>query len=173
MMLTSMLERQQEENLRQQFTLSAEEKDRLSRPINGFDSHCYLDRTVRVLNLQTSSLQAICNQVPAEESYKIQLTGCVGVFCDPDTIPSAVQLSNWIEQGVVPVLGIHPKYSISDRQLHRFGVLLDQGSHRPEKYLNLEGFLEKSLKIKSALKSTGKSLKSLEKSLNSTIFCRT
>ena len=33
------------------------------------------------------------------------------------------------------------------------------GSHRLEKYLNLEGFLEKSLKIKSALKSTGKSLK--------------
>ena len=42
-----------------------------------------------------------------------------------------------------------------------------------EKYLNLEGFLEKSLKIKSAMKNTGKSLKSLEKSLNSTIFCRT
>ena len=41
------------------------------------------------------------------------------------------------------------------------------------KYLNLEGFFEKSLKMKSALKSTGKSLKSLEKSLNSTIFCRT
>ena len=37
-----------------------------------------------------------------------------------------------------------------------------QGSHRLEKYLNLEGFLEKALKIKSALKSTGKSLKSLE-----------
>ena len=36
-----------------------------------------------------------------------------------------------------------------------------------EKYLNLEGFLEKSLKIKSALKNTGKSVKSLEKSLNS------
>ena len=48
-----------------------------------------------------------------------------------------------------------------------------QGSHRLEKYLNLEGFLEKSLKIKSALKSTGDSLKSLEKSLNSSIFCRT
>ena len=28
-----------------------------------------------------------------------------------------------------------------------------------KKYLNLEGFLEKSLEIKSALKSTGKSLK--------------
>ena len=48
-----------------------------------------------------------------------------------------------------------------------------QGSQRLEKYLNLEGFLEKSLKIKSALKSTGKSLKGLEKSLNSSIFCRT
>ena len=47
-----------------------------------------------------------------------------------------------------------------------------QGSHRLEKYFNLEGFLEKSLKVKSALKSTGKSLKSLEKPLNSTIFCR-
>ena len=48
-----------------------------------------------------------------------------------------------------------------------------QGSHRLEKYLNLEGFLEKSLKIRYALKSTEKSLKGLEKSLNSSIFCRT
>ena len=51
-------------------------------------------------------------------------------------------------------------------------MVILQGSHRLEKYLNVEGFLEKSLKIKSALKSTGKSLKSLEKSLNSTIYCR-
>ena len=42
------------------------------------------------------------------------------------------------------------------------------GLHRLEKYLNLEGFLENSLEIKSALKSTGKLLKSLEKSSN---FC--
>ena len=41
-----------------------------------------------------------------------------------------------------------------------------------KKYLNLEGFFEKSLKIKSALKSTGKSCIGLEKSLNSFIFCR-
>ena len=32
---------------------------------------------------------------------------------------------------------------------------LSQGSHMLEKYLNLEGFLEKSLKIKYTLKSTG------------------
>ena len=40
-----------------------------------------------------------------------------------------------------------------------------QGSHRLEKSLNLEGFLEKSLKNKHALKSTGKSIKGLEKVL--------
>ena len=45
--------------------------------------------------------------------------------------------------------------------------------NRVEKYLNWEGLLEKSLKIKSALKSTLKSLRGLEKSLNSNIFFRT
>ena len=54
-------------------------------------------------------------------------------------------------------------------QVLRFITYSYQGSLRLEKYLNLEGFLEK---IKCALKSTGKSLKSLEKSLNCTIFCR-
>ena len=49
--------------------------------------------------------------------------------------------------------------------------MVSHGSHRLEKYLNLEGFLEKYLKNKSALKSTGKSVKGLEKSLNFTI-CR-
>ena len=44
--------------------------------------------------------------------------------------------------------------------------MISQGSHRLEKYLNLEGFLEKSLKIKSALKSTGKFFKVLEKSFS-------
>ena len=48
-----------------------------------------------------------------------------------------------------------------------------QGSHRLEKFLNLKGLLEKSLKIKSALKSTEKSLKGLEKCLNATIYDRT
>ena len=41
-----------------------------------------------------------------------------------------------------------------------------QASHRLEKYLNIQESLEKSLKIKFALKSTRKTLKDLEKSLN-------
>ena len=52
-------------------------------------------------------------------------------------------------------------------------AVLCKGLHRLETYLHLEGFLEKSLKIKYAWKSTGKSLKCLEKPLNSSIFCRT
>ena len=40
-----------------------------------------------------------------------------------------------------------------------------QGSHRLEKYLNIQDCLEKSLKIKIALKSTSKTHKGLEKSL--------
>ena len=47
-----------------------------------------------------------------------------------------------------------------------------QGSQWLEKYLIIEGFLEKYLKIKSTLKSSGKSLKGLEKYQNSTILCR-
>ena len=47
------------------------------------------------------------------------------------------------------------------KRIHKRITVCYQGWHRLEKYLNLEGFLEKSLKIKSALKSTGKSLQSL------------
>ena len=78
----------------------------------------------------------------------------------------------------------------SDQDLHRFHLRLkymfitgiccrftgyreDSVTHRLEKYLNLESFLEKSLKTKYALKSTGKSLKGIEMSLNSSIFLRT
>ena len=52
------------------------------------------------------------------------------------------------------------------------GSFYFQGLNRLEKYLNFEGFLEKSLKL-NVLKSTGKALKSLEKSLNAVLFCRT
>ena len=49
---------------------------------------------------------------------------------------------------------------------------LFQGWHRLEKYLNVQDCLEKSLKIQFALKSTGKTLQGLEKSLSYTIYWR-
>ena len=67
---------------------------------------------------------------------------------------------------------LHISLTITELRNYTCILRYSQGSRRLEKYLNLEGFLEKSLKIKPTL-STGKSLKSLEKSLNSTIFCRT
>ena len=51
-------------------------------------------------------------------------------------------------------------------------LTLKQGSHRLEKVLNIQDCLEKSLKIKFALKSTGKTLKGLEKSVYLTIYRR-
>ena len=56
--------------------------------------------------------------------------------------------------------------------LQRLSADNKQGSHRLEKYLNIQGCLEKSLKIKFALKSTWKTLKTLEKSLNFTLYRR-
>ena len=69
---------------------------------------------------------------------------------------------------VLSSVDFYSKFCLSSPIVVRLFPL--QGSHRLERYLNLESFLEKYLKIKSALKSTGKSLKSLEKSLNSTFF---
>ena len=63
-------------------------------------------------------------------------------------------------------------HSISTAIVFKLLFRFDQGSHRLEKYFDIEGFLEKSSKTKSALKSTGVSLQGLEKSLNFTIFCR-
>ena len=62
------------------------------------------------------------------------------------------------------IIFFHAKvdFVVCFRYLVNLSTFLIQGSHRLEKYLNLEGFLEKSLKIKSALKSTGKSLKALK-----------
>ena len=81
---------------------------------------------------------------------------------------------NIISRTASPNQSVNPSPAIHDT-CRLFSLLFTywQGSHRLEKYLNLEGFLEKSLKIKSTLKSTGKSLKSLERALNSSFFCRT
>ena len=91
--------------------------------------------------------------------------------------------NNFCDEGQVPIFRYFEAWAQLKVSLNRLqkpgsnlgvnGLSTTQGSHRLEKYLNLEGFLEKSLKNKPALKNTGKSLKSLEKSLNSTILCRT
>ena len=52
-----------------------------------------------------------------------------------------------------PVLPAKPQPLPTDKDTEEISKFHHkQGSHRLEKYMNLEGFLEKSLKIKSALK---------------------
>ena len=58
------------------------------------------------------------------------------------------------------------------KQLPSHLAIVNQDSHRLEKYLNIQDCLEKSLKINFALKSTCKTLKGLEKSLNFTFYRR-
>ena len=48
--------------------------------------------------------------------------------------------------------------TVLDHEVYYKGTELQQVSHRLEKYLNTKGFLEKSLKMKYALKSTEESL---------------
>ena len=78
----------------------------------------------------------------------------------------------WLGELTVPPLTWDVKQQNKQTKLLVVYKHCNQGSHRLEKYLNLESFLENSLKIKYAIKSTGKSGKGLEKSLNSSIFCR-
>ena len=55
------------------------------------------------------SLQAVCDAHPAEERFEVQVTGCVGVFCEADTHPMPAELATWVEHGVAPVIGVNPR----------------------------------------------------------------
>ena len=126
-MLVSMLETNQQLSLRQQFELSAEEKDSLPQPQGGFDSYCHLDRLMRVCSLRPS-LRAKLWCSSNQEWFEVQLTGSAGVFCYQDTNPSPSELTTWDEQGVAPVIGVHPRHTVNDRVMLCLGDLLD----RPE-----------------------------------------
>ena len=88
-------------------------------------------------------------------------------------LASLINHLNWKLLIFVGILQVLKFEFLKFRILEIWDFHLCQGSHRLEKYLNIEGFLEKSLKTKFALKSTGESLQYLEKSLNFTIFCCT
>jgi TatD DNase family protein len=122
--LMSTLEKHQEESLKQQFALSPEELLLLPQPPRAFDSHCHLDRTMRELGIKVQTLEAICGDLPIDEAYEVHLAGVVGIFCDPETHPSREQLQNWISQGVVPVIGLHPRRSITEQEFTKMKDLL-------------------------------------------------
>ena len=79
------------------------------------------------------------------------------------------------------ILGYNYRERFFLSELYRTVYIL-QGLNKLEKYLNIQDCLEKSLKIKFALKSTGKTIKGFETSLkfyhlhlqeNSTLYFET
>ena len=78
----------------------------------------------------------------------------------PRHIPQAPSMTLW------PWPAFHSSVTLTpsrcDTAFQGILVLHRQGSHMLEKYLNLEAFLEKSLKFRSALKMTGNYSKALK-----------
>ena len=70
-------------------------------------------------------------------------------------------MENWDEQAApvvaeLPEIKLFGKWSTDDVQVSDISLTVstEQGSHRLEKYLNIQDCLEKSLKMKFVLKST-------------------
>lgn len=123
--LVSLLEVHQVDTLRSMFSLEEEEKATLPSLPRAFDSHCHLDRTIRDLKLRTGTLEGVVNALEAPESFQIHLSRAVGVFCDPKTYPSSEGIECWAKQGVVPVIGLHPRQTITEEEFGRLQALLE------------------------------------------------
>jgi hypothetical protein len=121
--MVSMLEKEQQENLGQLFDMSEEDKSLLPQYPDGFDSHCHLDRTLRELRISDASLEALEKYNPLE-THAVNLVGVVGVFCDPATYPTREGSRAWVDQGVVPVIGYHPRLSSSEPNLRKLEEVL-------------------------------------------------
>ncbi|XP_053409131.1 putative deoxyribonuclease TATDN2 [Mercenaria mercenaria] len=121
--LMSMLERHQVEKLGHLFQLSQDDQQNLPKLPEAFDSHCHLDRTMREWGMTNPSLKEMSNLNPLE-SHEVHLVGVVGVFCDPETYPTQEGIKSWSEQGVVPVVGIHPRKALTDKGFSKLAEVL-------------------------------------------------
>ena len=64
----------------QLFQPSEEELGRLPKPVEGFDSHCHLDRTMRRFGVTEKSLQDILRAAEVEQDFRVSVKRVVGVF---------------------------------------------------------------------------------------------
>ena len=69
------------------------------------------------------SLEELSRHNPLE-SHEVNLVGAVGVFCNPDMFPTLEGLKTWVDQGVVPVIGYHPRIPFSESNLAKLKEVL-------------------------------------------------
>ena len=75
-------------------------------------------------------------------------TAPIGAVCSGSTLFASILVKMLINLESHALFGSNPVCPLLSGGLHV------QGSHRPENYLNIQGCLEKSLKIRFALNST-------------------
>ena len=126
LLLSSLLEAYQCDLWRKQFGLAEEELAQVPGLPVGFDSHCHLDRTRHELGKPDASLEGIVAAVTPRDPFEVQTSRVVGVFCDPPTYPSAAGLRDWVSQGVVPVVGIHPRQPLTEEGFVALANLLEE-----------------------------------------------
>ncbi|XP_053372819.1 putative deoxyribonuclease TATDN2 [Mercenaria mercenaria] len=78
---------------------------------------------MREWGMTNPSLKEMSNLNPLE-SHEVHLVGVVGVFCDPETYPTQEGIKSWSEQGVVPVVGIHPRKALTDKGFSKLAEVL-------------------------------------------------
>ena len=112
-----------------------------------------------------SEIDTYCHTLSAWIWYSLSVPSCKKNAINGRLPGNEIQKTNW---EVLQLLSV-----VKSAHLQSGACMFClQASHRLEKYLNIQECLEKSLKIKFALKSTWKTLKDLEKSLNSINYRR-
>jgi hypothetical protein len=76
------------------------------------------------MGVQSESLKEINSCSPLEED-EVRLEGVVSLFCDPETYPTPGNIRRCSTQGVIPVIGIHPKKSIDEKGFSKLQFLLE------------------------------------------------
>lgn len=93
---------------------------------SGIDSHFHLDRTCAVLQIRPWDYKKALERLkPGRPEERVNVSGAVAVWCDPDTYPTPEQVASLREKGVVSAIGIHPSNAYQPGVLKRLEELLD------------------------------------------------
>ena len=90
--------------------------------LHGFDSHFHLDRTRKALDLpKEAGLEVLLDKLRPTPplDYHFQLSGCVAVYCDPESYPEQEELEKLGDAGIQVAIGAHPKTILTNAQMEK------------------------------------------------------